>query len=175
MDKLQSTGKPADKRTDKRADRPQAQELERVRSLARLLDNAVRVPGTDYRVGLDPLLGLVPAAGDYIGAILSGYILLQATRFGVSRQTLGRMGANIVLEMLVGIVPVAGDLFDVAWKANARNLELLESAVADPKQRQRSDWLFFAAIVGAIAIVLVTLTALGIWLLSAGFGVLSGS
>lgn len=103
--------------------------LRRSRSVARLLDEAVRVPGTDRRVGLDPMLGLLPLGGDAIGALLSLYVVVEAYRIGAPKGVLVRMLANLVADFLIGIVPVVGDIFDAVWKANTRNVALLEDYV----------------------------------------------
>lgn len=99
--------------------------LTRVRGLARLLDSSIALPG-GYRIGIDGLIGLVPGIGDAAAASISAYIVIQAARLGASTTTLIRMMGNILLELLVGIVPVLGDLFDFVWKANNRNVALLE-------------------------------------------------
>jgi hypothetical protein len=100
--------------------------LEGARRLARLLDDAIPIPGTSYRIGLDPLIGLVPGIGDVLGALLSTWLLVIASRLGASPSVLARMGLNIAIDALVGSIPVAGDLFDAGWKANVRNLRLIE-------------------------------------------------
>ncbi|NJR39129.1 MAG: DUF4112 domain-containing protein [Leptolyngbyaceae cyanobacterium CSU_1_4] len=100
--------------------------LERLRSFSRLLDNAIALPGTPYRVGLDPLLGLIPGGGDTVGLVLSCLIVFEASRLGASPKTLGQMTFNVLLETLVGTVPGIGDLFDVVWKSNSRNMKLLD-------------------------------------------------
>ena len=89
-----------------------------------------RIPGTRYRVGLDGLVGLIPGVGDAAGALLSTYILYEAMRLGAPRRVLLRMAANIALESVVGALPVVGDLFDVAWQANTKNVALLQAALA---------------------------------------------
>jgi len=104
--------------------------LNRVRILSFLLDEYFRIPGTKYRIGLDGLLGLLPGIGDTIGMLLSGYILFEAARLGVPRVTLLRMAANIALDTLVGAIPLLGDVFDVAWKANKKNVALLNAYLA---------------------------------------------
>ncbi len=104
---------------------PTDEALSRVRQLARLLDSSIALPG-GYRIGLDGLIGLVPGIGDAAAASISAYIVIQAARMGASTTTLIRMMGNILLELLVGIVPVVGDLFDFVWKANNRNVALLE-------------------------------------------------
>src|SRR5689334_14479749 len=92
-----------------------------------LLDDAVRIPGTSIRFGLDPILGaLLPAAGDAVSAVGSLALLLLALKYRVPTSTLARMLLNVLLDTLLGAIPVVGDVFDVAWKANRRNLELLE-------------------------------------------------
>ena len=98
--------------------------VRRMRFVARLLDDSVRVPGTRLRVGLDPILGVVPGAGDAIAAALSIYIVLESARLGVPFLTLLRMIANVSLDFAVGSVPLLGTLFDAVWKANRRNLRL---------------------------------------------------
>jgi hypothetical protein len=99
--------------------------LERLRQLAHLLDDRFRIPGTTYRIGLDGLIGLVPGVGDAVTTLLALYIVLEARRLGVPLTKLGRMGLNVGVDAVLGAVPVLGDLFDVAWKANRRNLALL--------------------------------------------------
>jgi hypothetical protein len=107
-------------------------QVERLRRLARLLDNAVAIPGTRYRIGLDPIIGLVPGIGDVIGALFSTIIIFQAARLGAPRATLIRMLANVGLDTLVGEIPLLGDLFDFGWKSNSRNIALLEQHLERP-------------------------------------------
>ncbi len=103
--------------------------LWRCRTAATLLDDAVRVPGTPFRVGVDPLVGLLPVAGDIATALPSLYVLAEAYRLGAPRSTLVRMMANVGLDLTVGSMPVLGTLFDAVWKPNRRNVELLESTL----------------------------------------------
>lgn len=126
--------------------------LRRVARLAHLLDDRFALPGTRWRFGFDGLLGLVPGIGDAATTILAAYIILEARRLGVPVTTLGRMAANVGVDLAFGAIPVVGDLFDFGWKANRRNLDLLHrhldrsgpeaatstDAVA-PAQRQSSD------------------------------------
>ncbi|WP_244531662.1 DUF4112 domain-containing protein [Halogranum amylolyticum] len=107
--------------------------LDRLHGLSHLLDNAVRVPGTNYRIGLDPLLGLLPVVGDAPGAVLAAYIVVEAAYLGVPRETLLRMLFNLVVDATVGSLPVVGDVFDAVWKANARNVRLAEARRVDPE------------------------------------------
>jgi hypothetical protein len=143
------------RRTDLAA--PGEDRLSRIRRLAWWLDQGIRIPGTQLRIGLDPILGLVPGLGDSAGALLGAAILWEGIRSGVQRVTLVRMAANIVLDTAVGSVPVAGDVFDAAWKSNMRNLELLERHAAAPSKARRSDSLF---VVGLIAIVVALVVGL---------------
>lgn len=103
---------------------------ERLRRLAHVLDSSVPLPG-GYRIGVDGIIGLIPGLGDAAGALLSSYILLEGHRLGASAPVLMRMAFNILLETVVGLVPVAGDLFDFAWKANRRNVALLEDHLGE--------------------------------------------
>ncbi|MBI1329239.1 MAG: DUF4112 domain-containing protein [Alphaproteobacteria bacterium] len=104
--------------------RNEVEELERLERLAELLDSRFRVPGTDMRFGLDPLLGLVPVLGDAVAAIISIFIVLRLANLGVSRFTQARMLLNIVLDFGIGSVPVIGDILDVAYKVNIKNIAL---------------------------------------------------
>ena len=124
--------------------------LARLRRFAFWLDAGIAVPGTSIRVGLDPLLGLVPGLGDAAGALLAAWILVEAIRLGASRATLSRIAANIALDALIGTVPLLGDVFDVVWKANLKNVELLERHATDPAAAGRRDGVFVALLVGAI-------------------------
>ena len=98
--------------------------LRRLRGLAWLLDRSI--PIGKWRIGLDPILGLLPGAGDWIGALLSFYVLYEGARLGMPGPVLVRMAGNIFVETIIGAVPVLGDLFDFVWQANARNLALIE-------------------------------------------------
>ncbi len=99
----------------------------RVGALARVMDSMVAIPGTNVRLGVDALLGLVPVIGDVVSHAISSYIIWEARRLGVSRWTMTRMIANSLTDFAIGIVPVVGDAFDVAFRANMRNLALLKA------------------------------------------------
>jgi len=98
--------------------------VERMRLAARAMDDLWTIPGTDYRFGLDPLIGVLPVAGDAVAAAISLYIVAEAARLGVSYVTLLRMLGNVAVDSSGGSVPVVGTVFDTAWKANRRNVEL---------------------------------------------------
>lgn len=134
--------------------------LKRLRQLSRLLDNVITIPGTQIGFGLDPILGLIPIGGDFLGIMFSSYIILEAARLGVSRATLGKMVLNVIVDGLVGAVPVLGDFFDFTWRANTNNIKLLEDYLKFPSQQKSADgWFIFGVLVGLllIAIVLVAL------------------
>lgn len=127
--------------------------------LAHILDSAIPLPG-GYRMGLDGLLGLIPGVGDVIGSVLSSYIIGQAYQLGASPMLLLRMGANIVVDTIVGAIPVVGDLFDFAWKANRRNVALLDRHLANPQQtKQRSTLLMIGLMMGLVAVVIAIVYA----------------
>jgi hypothetical protein len=114
--------------------------------LSHLLDDWFRIPGTDLRFGLDGIVGFIPGVGDAIGGIASCIIIFAAWVRGVSYVTLARMLANWGIEVLLGAVPVLGNLFDIGWKANRRNYRLLTSSLADPRGTRRRSWLFLGAL-----------------------------
>jgi hypothetical protein len=130
-----------------------ASRIRRVRALARLLDSSIPVPGTKWKIGFDPIVGLIPGIGDLIGAVLSGYIILEAVRMEVPTFTLTRMLVNVGIDTVLGAVPAVGDLFDAVWKSNMMNVALLERHLvatggAPPKRRN---------VVGVIALALIVL------------------
>lgn len=104
--------------------------LDRVRTVTRLLDEAVRIPGTDFRIGLDPVLSILPVAGDLAGALLSLYPILEAYRLGVPWRTLAAMVLLVAVDAVAGSVPVLGSVFDALWKANEWNYQLMERHLA---------------------------------------------
>ncbi|OLP15857.1 hypothetical protein BST81_24270 [Leptolyngbya sp. 'hensonii'] len=140
--------------------------LKRVRLISDVLDNAIPIPGTPYRVGLDPILGLLPGGGDTIGAILSVYIVFEAARLGVSRDILLRMVGHVIMDALLGVLPVLGDLADVTWKANSRNLALLEAHIDQPEAGQPIDRVFIVLLVMGLLATLLAIGILAAWLVS---------
>lgn len=125
----------------------------RLRRFAFWLDAGMAVPGTPLRVGLDPVLGLVPGLGDAAGAVLAAWTLVEAIRLGAPRATLARIASNIAIDALIGAVPVLGDVFDVFWKANLKNVALLERHVVDPAGAGKSDRLFVTLLVGGVVVL----------------------
>ncbi len=127
---------------------PQTRESQQalIRRLSWLLDSAIRIPGTQFRIGIDAIIGLIPWAGDVIGSALSFGIIGLAFQMGASRWTLLRMGLNVLVEMIVGAIPVVGDIFDAIWKSNERNVRLLERSLVLPRAGRKDFW--FVASIG---------------------------
>jgi hypothetical protein len=136
-----------------------------LQSLEFLLDEAFRVPGTRIRFGLDAVIGLVPGLGDVVAALLSLLIPLAAWIRGVPYVTLIRMLANVSIGLLVGTIPVFGDIFDVLWKANHRNFALLRHAVESPTRHTWRDWTYLALLGAGIALIFTLPLLLGLWLI----------
>ena len=107
----------------------QLKNLRKVRKIAKILDTAIGIPGTKFRIGLDPILGLIPGGGDLITACISGYTIYLAARCGLERPQIYKMIKNIAIETIIGSIPIAGDIFDAYFKANIRNLEILEKHI----------------------------------------------
>jgi hypothetical protein len=143
--------------------------LARARTIARLLDSAVSVPGTGIRFGLDPLLGLIPGLGDLAGMVLSGYLVVLGGRLGVPRTVLMRMLANVAIDTVGGSVPVLGDLFDVGWKSNMRNVGLLERAIGSPVTARRASRFTVLGILLLLALLAAAGIAVAIIVLEAVF------
>lgn len=138
--------------------------------LARWMDSAFEIPGANVRFGFDALFGLVPGLGDTATSLVSLYILLRARQAGISRITMTRMAANIAVDYIVGSVPFAGDLFDIYWKANQKNVTLLQRHLeTSPQQRKKlqwQDWLFFLALAGGLLLLLAGSVAVAYFLIA---------
>ena len=129
------------------------------------MDEAFKIPILGIRVGLDPILGLLPGAGDVVGATLSGWMVITAARMGASPATLLRMLLNLGLDALAGAVPILGDVFDVVFKANRRNLKIVQEQVLDPEGvHRRSRLVLTVTVAGTGLAVLGTLVGMG-WLM----------
>jgi len=134
--------------------------------LSHLLDDFIKVPGTSIRFGLDGIVGVIPGIGDLIGGIASCIIIIAAWVRGVSYVTVARMVANVGIEVVVGSIPVLGDMFDIAWRANRRNYALLTGSVYEPRKHTIQSWFFLAG----LCIVLIALILLPMLLLAWVFG-----
>jgi hypothetical protein len=140
--------------------------LEALRRWAVLLDSAFRVPGTNIRFGLDALIGLVPGLGDLTSPVFTAALLLEGVRRRLPLVVQARMVLNAAIDMVVGLVPLLGDLADITWKANLRNLALLERHQHPGVPARRGDYLFVALCLAAIAAIAVVPLLLLIWLLA---------
>ncbi|GAA1388678.1 DUF4112 domain-containing protein [Luteococcus peritonei] len=127
--------------------------------MARLLDDLLRIPGTNITLGADALLGLVPGVGDAATTAMAGLILVDAVRAGVPLPVLARMVTNCCLDALVGQIPMVGDLADIGFRSNRMNLKLLERAVADPDRVRRSSIAYVATAVGLVVLALGVMLA----------------
>jgi len=131
-----------------------------------LLDSAFRVPGTNLTFGLDPILGLIPGLGDLTSPLFAALLLLHAVRMRIPRVVQVRMLINAVIDLLIGVVPVLGDLLDFGWKANVRNLALLERHAHPASTATKGDWIFVLSIVGVLVALTVIPLIVTAWLLS---------
>jgi hypothetical protein len=132
-------------------------DLEHLKLLAKLMDSAFEIPGLRLRFGVDAILGLFPGIGDLATSFVSLYILQEAQRRGVSRVTLTRMSFNVLVDLLVGSIPMLGDVFDVVWKSNQKNVKLLIQHESTPEARRRrkvGDWFFLALLISILMTVL---------------------
>jgi hypothetical protein len=154
-----------DDASDHGPDSTGGRDLARLRLITQIFDQAFTVPGTRWRFGLDALLGLVPGLGDIAGGLVAVYALRVARNLRAPAEIQLHMLTNIALDALVGMIPLLGDLFDFAFKAQTRNLALLERWVNSPQRQQRRSKRGLILIPLAIVIVFATLTALGIWML----------
>ena len=150
--------------------------------LARWMDGVFRVPGVGWRFGLDAILGLLPGIGDTASSVASLYIITAAHRYGVTRATLLRMALNIVLDTTVGALPLVGDIFDVYWKSNQRNVALLNrhmlATQSEQGKLQRSDRWFVVLLVTLLALLMIgsiiVAALLLTWLIAAVAQILRG-
>lgn len=147
-------------------------EVQKVGEIVRWMDDLVRVPGTKFGVGLDAIVGaIVPGVGDAITGAVSLVLLRTALRRGVPRVVVARMFVNILVDTLFGLVPVVGDVFDLLWRSNARNLALLERHQGELEPRARaSDWLVVGGAATLVAASVVAPILMFGWLLSIVFG-----
>ena len=146
---------------------PQSKAVGRARELARVLDSAITIPGTGIRLGLDAIIGLLPAGGDAIGAALSSIIVMTALKQGVPRPVIWRMVGNVVIDTLIGSIPLLGDLFDVAWKANSKNAELLAQYEGAPEKTTTRSRGFAILVVLVLLLILAAIVAVGVLLAKA--------
>jgi hypothetical protein len=134
--------------------------------LARYLDGLFRSPGSDWRFGLDGLIGLIPNVGDTLTSVASFYILFAGVRYRVPKITLLRMAFNIAVDYFIGSIPVIGDAFDFFWKSNQMNLDLIRTRSAGHGKGRTSDYLFVFGLIFVLIAILagsIVVSALIIW------------
>ena len=148
--------------------------LQRLNTLAHILDSVFRIPFTGVRIGLDPILGFVPGLGDVAGAIASAYIVFAAAFLGAPKSILLRMSYNMVVEALMGVVPLVGDLFDAGWKANLRNVELLDRYLEQPGAASVTSRWFLGAVAGALVLLVVGIAVFAFFIFTTVIALLGG-
>lgn len=132
--------------------------------LATILDTTVRIPGTSLYLGLDPLIGLIPGIGDVLANVMGTIILGLAARLQVPHIVIARMSLNLLINGVVGAVPILGDLFSVWFRSNLRNAALLREAATQSARTTHRDWIYVVAIIGGTVVLLLGLVALVVWL-----------
>ena len=126
----------------------------RLKRLSERLDETFKIPGTDYKIGIESIIGAIPLVGDLIGGIISTYIMYSGIKMGASPRIIAQMAANIAIDFAIGSIPIVGDLFDFVWKANKKNVELIEETILLNEETNKINYLIVATlIVGLIAII----------------------
>ena len=132
--------------------------------LAKILDTTVKIPGTPFYVGLDPLLGLIPGIGDMIANLIGTIILILAARLRVPQMVITRMSLNLLINGTVGAIPIFGDLFSIWFRSHARNAELLRRAASQPHREAQQARLYVVGIIGATVVLLLLAIAAVLWI-----------
>jgi hypothetical protein len=144
-----------------------------LKHISRLLDSAFTIPGTDIRLGLDPILGLVPGLGDLASPLFAIALLWQSRDLGIPRVVQLRMIFNVAIDALVGLLPIAGDVFDVAWKANDRNYALLDRHAYEYRRPSAGDWVFVIGLIALLIVIAAVPFLLAGWLITLAWGLMS--
>ncbi|MGH7797386.1 MAG: DUF4112 domain-containing protein [Candidatus Binatia bacterium] len=133
--------------------------------LADLLDQRFTIPGTSIRIGLDPIISLIPGIGDLLANLSGSLILLVAAQLGVPKVVLARMGINIAANTIIGAVPIFGDIISVWFRSNIRNVDLLQRYVGGQSKRaELSDWLFVIVLIVGLLVLLGGMVLVAVWL-----------
>lgn len=132
--------------------------------IAKILDTTVKIPGTPFYLGLDPLLGLIPGIGDMLANLMGTVILGLAARLQVPQIVIARMSLNLLINGTIGAIPILGDLFSVWFRSHAKNAVLLRQAATQPDRTTHVDWLYVAGIIGGTALALILSIALVLWI-----------
>ena len=136
------------------------EKLLRLKRLSHNLDEAITIPGTERKIGIDPIIGLIPGGGDLIGGVISIYIMYAGIKMGMPKATIIRMFGNVALEFVIGCIPIIGDLFDATWKSNQRNVKLIEDSVTS----EGKNAIFGYVLIGVLITILVSVILLAITL-----------
>ena len=131
------------------------EKLLRLKLLSKRLDDSIKIPGTNQKFGIDAIVGIIPILGDFIGVIFSVYIMYSGIKMGVSSKIVKKMAANIAIEFIIGSIPIIGDIFDALWKANKRNVELIEEATIE--NQENYNYLIIASLIVILSLILVIL------------------
>jgi Domain of unknown function (DUF4112) len=137
--------------------------------ISHLMDSAFVIPGTNIRFGLDPIIGLFPGLGDQVGALISAGLLFRSAQHRLPKIILARMGLNVLINSLIGSLPVIGDLFSVWFRSNDRNYELLRRYAGQGREATRWDWIFVLGLIGSIFFLIVFLSVLSAYALIQSF------
>lgn len=134
--------------------------------LADWLDQRFTIPGTSIRIGLDPILGLIPGIGDMIANLAGSAIILIAAQYRLPKIVLLRMGLNVALNAIIGAIPVFGDIFSIWFRSNVKNAQLLERYVGtEDRVSNFSNWIFVIAVIGGIILLLIAILLVTVWVL----------
>ena len=134
------------------------------RFLADLLDQRFTIPGTSIRIGLDPIISLIPGIGDLLANLTGSMILIVAAQLGVPKVVLARMGINIAANTIIGAIPIFGDIISIWFRSNVRNVALLERSIGRPSKKvELGDWLFVIALIAGLLVLLGGIVVAGVW------------
>ena len=154
-----------------RIERPETRRLKKIRAFTNLLDRCIRLPG-GFRIGIDPIIGLVPGVGDFVATLLSFYLVYQGALLGVPKRIIVRMSGNVLIEAMVGTIPIVGDIFDAIFKANVRNLNLIEKHYY-PSLKERSHARVLLGTMALLIVIWMVTIALTILMLFALWSLVS--
>jgi hypothetical protein len=153
----------------------ESDQLRLARFLADLLDQRFTIPGTSIRIGLDPIIGLIPGIGDLVANVTGSLILIIAARIGVPRIALVRMGLNVAVNTLLGAVPFFGDILSIWFRSNVRNVELLQRYLGRPTRRAMfGDWLLVAVLLILLLALIGAMVIAGVWVARQVWNTLAG-
>ena len=133
------------------------EKLIRLKLLSNRLDEIITIPGTKYKIGIDPIIGIIPVVGDLLGSIISIYIIYSGSKMGLSSRVVAKMGLNLGLDFVIGLTPLLGDILDMGWKANKRNVELIEKNIKQTSENYHLSNLIIATLTILILVIFLTI------------------